>query len=257
MAKKNKRHRTFILKDGSTPPSYTLASRTSLRRPLVKIVKDEDGNEQAKSLRYSRVHSSPFLDEQKGEPILDPIVFYDGALVVDTVTEANLITFLEATPDFGQLFEEMNKEKDAEKEMAYFDLELKAMNFVKDADVEVLKNVLRAYEYGEAVLSDMLTKEVKVDAMILAKRDPEEFMLYVDDPDIQRSNMSRLCLDRKLLSLRNKETDWYKTLPGEKASRFLTVPFEEDAYEALEKYFEEDKEGRELFIELTKRLEEL
>jgi hypothetical protein len=256
MAKKNKRYRTFILKDGSTPPSYTLASRTSLRRPLVKIVKDEDGNEQAKSLRYSRVHSSPLLEEQKGEPILDPIVFYDGALVVDTVTEANLITFLEATPDFGQLFEEMNKEKDAEKEMAYFDLELKAMNFVKDADVEVLKNVLRAYEYGEAVLSDMLTKEVKVDAMILAKRDPEEFMLYVDDPDIKRNNMVMVCLEKKLLTLRNKETDWHKNFSDDK-KRFLTVPFEEDAYEALEKYFEEDKEGRELFVELTKRLEEL
>lgn len=253
MAKKNKRYRTFILKDGSTPPSYTLTSRTSTRRPLVAIVKDEDGNEQAKSLRYSRVHSSPFLEDQKGEPILDPIVFYDGALVVDTVTEANLITFLETTPDYGQLFEEFDKEKDAELEMAYYDLELKAMNFVKDADVEVLKNVLRAHGHN---VSDMLTKEVKVDAMVLAKRDPAEFLSYVDDPDIQRNNMVMVCLEKKLLTLRNKETDWHKNFPDDK-KRFLTVPFEEDAYAALEKYFEEEKEGRELFVELSKRLEEL
>jgi hypothetical protein len=58
------------------------------------------------------------------------------------------------------------------------------------------------------------------------------------------------------LTLRNKETDWHKNFSDDK-KRFLTVPFEEDAYEALEKYFEEDKEGRELFVELTKRLEEL
>lgn len=249
-----KRYRTFVLKGGIKPLSYFLATKNTKRNSLFAIVDNGDGGKISKALRYSRIHSTPYLDEQQGDPVEDPIVFIDGYLVVDSLMESSLLNFLEATPDNGRIFEELNKEKEASEEVEEILLENKAINVAKSADEKTIRAIL--FETQGLNTDDYTLKELRRDALIYARRDPEHFLSYFNNPDVKRMTMVLSALENKLLSLRNNEQDWHYNFTENK-KRFLQVPFEEDAKECLANYFEETVEGRQLYVDLEKMLEEM
>ena len=59
--------------------SLILASRHTQRYPLLYFDEETGTN---KSLRYARNQNSPFIEEQDGNAILEPIVFENGFLTV-------------------------------------------------------------------------------------------------------------------------------------------------------------------------------
>ena len=69
------------------------------------------------------IKKSPFVDEQDGNAILEPIIFEDGFLRVSKTNQV-LQEFLALSPNNGSKFEEVNKEKDAQKELEFKLLEL-------------------------------------------------------------------------------------------------------------------------------------
>lgn len=253
MQKTKKKNRVFILKNGKKPLSYTLGSNSTKRRQLIAIVKDEDGSEVARQIRYSRVHSTPFMDEQKGDLVLDPIVFYDGALVLDPVRDSNLIKFMEITPDNGTLFEELDREREADEEVNMFKVELEAMNFADRSDIEMLIPII-ADITGKNV-SAMTSSEIKRDALIYAKRDPELFLSYRNNPQVHVRSIMRDAMEYKLLTLRNSETAWHKNFEDDK-KKFLDVKFEEDANEVLQYWLSNTKEGADMLNTLESLINE-
>jgi hypothetical protein len=112
----------YILTRKSAPLSFMLASRNSRRKPLLYF----DGQSN-RALRYARNQRSPFEDEQDGNAILEPIVFEDGFLFVPK-TNPVLQHFLSLHPGYGNIFEEVNNEKDAQEEVENLNAEVDALN---------------------------------------------------------------------------------------------------------------------------------
>ena len=102
----------YVLKGDTTPLTYMLSSRNTRRAPLLHF----DGTSN-RALRYAVNQKSPFEDDQDGNSILEPIVFVDGALVVSK-TNPVLQKFLSLHPGYGEIFEEVNNEKNAASDVA-------------------------------------------------------------------------------------------------------------------------------------------
>jgi hypothetical protein len=97
--------KVYRLKRKITPLSYMIQTKSSKRKPLLYF----DGQTN-RELRYARNQKSPFLDEQDGNAVLEPIIFEDGLLYVPK-TNPVLQEFLSYHPAFGGLFVEIDNEK--------------------------------------------------------------------------------------------------------------------------------------------------
>jgi len=168
--------KTYRLKHGKQPLSYMLASRHSRRSPLLWFDEQTGTN---KPLRYARNQKSPFEDEQDGNAILEPVVFEDGLLVVQKENQV-LQKFLHYHPQNGQIFEEVNKEKDAAQDLERVERELDAQIAAKQLSTEKLVMVCRVL-MGNNV-DRMTIPELKRDILVFAKNDPQDFMGILNDP---------------------------------------------------------------------------
>lgn len=255
MKKPKKTQRIFILTKGRKPLSEILCSKDSPRSPLRALVDDENGNTRAEPIRFSRAHTSPFVKDQKDgvEPILDPIIFTDGVLICDSAKDFSLIEFLKVHPRNGIDFEELDHERDAIAELEVMELEVKAMNYARTADPEIIEKIVRVLS-GKDVMN-YTTKELRRDAMVYARNNPEEFLSIIDDPDMNRKNIVALSFEHKLLTLRKDNSEAFYNFHDNK-SRLVNIPHGRDPYEFLEEWFQ-SPEGIDIYNILEKKIEDL
>lgn len=238
--------RTYRLVGATAPLSYSIRTRNSSRKPLLHF----DGQSN-RALRYASNQKSPFEDEQDGNAILQPIVFENGMLYVDK-TNVVLQEFLSIHPDNGNVFEEVDTEKDASVEVEKLDYQLEAQLQARDLSVEMLETI------GRVVLGfnidKMSTAELKRDVRLYAKNEPEDFLDTLNDPMLKLQNLASKLLDEGLLRLKNNNKDIYFNLGGNK-KKLLTIPFGESPVYTLASYFQTD-EGIEVMTMLENKLEE-
>jgi hypothetical protein len=244
--KTNKSETIYVLKGDAKPMSFILASRDTTRTRL--ITQDETGKYRA--IRYARNHESPFVDEQDGEIILEPIEFKDGVLIVQDF-EVGLKRFMDAHPANGEKFIELNHEKIAEEEIDWLKVATDALVKTRDSDINVLESVARVL-IGNKV-DNMTSNEIRRDMMKYAQRDPMSVLDLFDDPSLEKQNLARRAISAGWLSLRNGGKEIYNNFP-ENRKRLMVVPMDMDAYTALESYLESN-EGKDLYVQLTKVLE--
>lgn len=219
MSTKEKKNsdKVYRLKNGS-PLSYTLPSRNHPRYPLMWF--DEDNNVN-RVLRYASNQKSPFEDEQDGNAVLEPIVFEDGMLVVPK-TNPVLQLFMHYHPMNGRIFEEVDNEKDAEKELELINNEVEALIKAKEMSIEQIETMTRVL-FGKDP-SRITTAELKRDIIVFAKNNPEDFLDAMDDPDLQYNGKVMLFFDNKLLSIRNGGREIYFNTPTNK-KKMCSVPY--------------------------------
>jgi len=233
--------KVYILRGESTPLNYMLSSRNTRRSPLLYF----DGTSN-RALRYAVNQKTPFEEEQDGNAILEPIVFVDGALVVPK-TNPVLQYFLSLHPGYGQVFEEVNNEKNAVIDIEEFNSELDAQLAARDLNVEMLEAVARVL-LG-ANIEKMSTAELKRDVFVYAKSYPTDFLSMLNDPMLKLQNTCAKFFEYNLIVMKNKERDIYFNLPQNK-KKLLTVPYGEDKNYILASYLQTD-EG----VEVLKLLE--
>ena len=238
--------KAYRLKNNSAPLNYMLASHNSSRSPLLYFDEDTGVN---RPLRYARNQKSPFVDEQDGNAILEPIVFEDGMLVVEKANQV-LQQFLYYHPSRDRVFEEVDNERDASEDVEILEMELNAQIVAKELSFEKLLSVSRILLGGS--VDRLSTPELKRDILLFAKYNPEDFMEVVNDPDLEFGDEIRQFFDEKLLSLRNKNKDVYFNLKGNK-KKMLTVPFGEDPYHVVGSYLKTD-DGIDIYQGLSKLL---
>ena len=238
--------KAYRLKNDSAPLNYMLASHNSSRSPLLYFDEDTGVN---RPLRYARNQKSPFVDEQDGSAILEPIVFEDGMLVVEKANQV-LQQFLYYHPSRDRVFEEVNNERDASEDVEILEMELNAQIVAKELSFEKLLSVSRILLGGS--VDRLSTPELKRDILLFAKYNPEDFMEVVNDPDLEFGDEIRQFFEEKLLSLRNKNKDVYFNLKGNK-KKMLTVPFGEDPYHVVGSYLKTD-DGIDIYQGLSKLL---
>ena len=234
--------KVYKLKSGN-PLSYTLASRNHPRFPLLWFDEEKNLN---RVLRYSVNQKSPFEDEQDGNAVLEPIIFEDGLLRVPKNNPV-LQEFLYYHPLRNVVFEEVDKEKDAAKEMEYLNYEADALIEARQLTIEQLETLTRVM-FGKDP-STVSTAELKRDILVFAKMNPMEFLNILNDPMLKFQDKVRQFFENKLLQFRNNEKEvWFNTPTNKK--KMMSIAFGEDPYEAVSLYLKSD-EG----IEAMKMLE--
>jgi len=239
--------KVYRLKRDAAPLTYMLASHHTRRSPLLHF--DEDTGEN-KQLRYARNQKSPFVDQQDGNAILEPIIFEDGLLRVPKNNQV-LQEFLYYHPSRDYVFEEVNSEKDAATEYSIMESKLNAQIAAKELSMDRLIAVSRILIGPTA--NKMSTAELKRDVLVFAMREPETFMEVINDPELGFQDEVRQFFEERLLTMRNKNKDVYYNIPGNK-KKMLTVPFGEDPFHVVSSYLKSD-DGVEVYKGLTKLLE--
>jgi hypothetical protein len=220
--------------------SFMLASRNTNARRLYHF----DGKVN-RELRYARNQRSPFVDEQDGNFILEPIIFEDGFLKVEDNNPV-LQKFLEVHPDNGALFVEVDNKRDAQKDLDYLEIEADALFKARSLDFAMMENVARIALGLDP--SRVSSQELKRDIIIFAKQNPEDFLSIVNDPNVAHDGLVARLFDYGALVIKRNAVHY--NMPSNK-SKLLIIPAGQDAQEAVSSFFMTE-EGVEVMATLEK-----
>lgn len=224
--------KAYRLLSGS-PLTFVLASRNHPRYPLMWF--DEKKN-QNRVLRYAINQVSPFEDEQDNNPILEPIVFEDGMLIVPK-TNPVLQEFLHYHPQNGIVFSEVDKEKDAHNQVADLNVEVDALIEARNLTLSQIEMITRVL-FGKDP-STISTAELKRDILVFAKNDPYTFLEVVNDPELKFQAKVRMFFDRSLLVVKNDRDIYFNTATNKK--KMCSIAFGMDAFEMSLSYLQSDE----------------
>lgn len=220
--------KVYILKGGKKPLSYMLQSRNKRTAPLLYF----DG-ESNRALRYASNQKSIFEDEQDGNALITPIVFEDGTLVVPK-TNPVLQKFLAHHPGMNNIYEELDHERDADSEIAEFELEQKAIEIIMRLDIEAMENLGRIILNGD--VKNTPYKILKRDLLIHARTYPQEVIDAMSDPEIEDKAIVARIFEQNLLFTKNNDTELFWNLSNNK-KKLLTIPFGQSKEETLLAFF--------------------
>ncbi len=238
--------KVYVLKSQTTPLSYMLNSRNTRRAPLLYFDEEKGIN---RPLRYARNQKSPFEDEQDDNAILEPIVFEDGFLSVPKNNPV-LQRFLSLHPGINKIYEEVNTEKDASKEVASLDSQLDAEIAAKELEIDMIENIARLLM--DSTVDKLTSSELRRDVRLYDRQNPIEFLEMIDDRMVRLQGLAKKALDSKILTLRNGDRDVFFNLKNNK-KKMITVPFDETATSAIAAFLQSD-EGVEIMKMLEKKV---
>lgn len=247
MKNKNKvfEAKSYRLTRNVAPLSFMLPTQNSRRFPLMHFDEDTGTN---RELRYARNQKSPFVDEQDGSAILEPVIFEDGLLYVPKENQV-LQQFLHYHPSNGVKFQEINKAKDATEEVDYLLVQADALIEAKSLSIEQLENVCRVLFNMDT--SKTSTAEMKRDVLVFAKNNPSDFLDVITDPELQLVGTVQRFFDQGLLTFRKSNKEVWFNLSSNK-TKLLNVPFGEEGIDLVVSYMKSD-DG----IDILKHLESL
>ena len=247
MKNKNKvfEAKSYRLTRDVAPLSFMLPTQNSRRFALMHF---DEGTGTNRELRYARNQKSPFVDEQDGNAILEPVIFEDGLLYVGKENQV-LQKFLHYHPLNGVKFEEINKAKDATEEVDYLLVQADALIEAKSLSIEQLENVCRVLFNMDT--SKTSTAEMKRDILVFAKNNPSDFLDVITDPELQLVGTVQRFFDQGLLTFRKSNKEVWFNLSSNK-TKLLNVPFGEEGIDLVVSYMKSD-DG----IEILKHLESL
>tara|TARA_R110002012_G_scaffold60836_3_gene159355 strand:+ start:76 stop:828 length:753 start_codon:yes stop_codon:yes gene_type:complete len=238
--------KNYKLKSNSTPLAYMLSSHNSKRSSLLHFDEETGTN---RPLRYARNQKSCFEDEQDGNVIMEPIIFEDGFLHVPKNNQV-LQQFLQYHPGNGQVFEEINDQKDAAEDLEMENIVLDAQIAARSLDLNKLVQVGRVLLGGD--VDTLSTAELKRDVLVYSRNYPTDFMEVINDPTLQVQEDVVLFFQNGLITLRNNGKDIYFNLKDNK-KKLIAVPYGEDAEYIMSDYFQTD-DGLEIYKYLKKML---
>jgi hypothetical protein len=207
--------KVYRLSNGRTPLSLLLANRHTHRKQLLWY-DEKEGN---RPIKFATNQRSIFEDEQDGHAIVGTIEFKDGALTCDPRRDATLIKFLEHHPDNvkngGNVFFQMDHEKEAQKLIDLLDLEYEANNLARSLDIEDIEKV--GYMIFGNKVRNLKTAELKRDVFIYARNNPSDFLDMFENPDANKLAVIEKALAEKYISFRKEKTELFWNLKDDKS----------------------------------------
>ena len=236
--------RRYSLANGIEPLTFTIPGKHTRKHALLYF-DTETGNQ--KEIRYATNQDSPFVEEQKGEATLGHIIFVDGVLMVPK-NKQNLQKLLSLYhPLRNKAYLEFNPVQEATDELSLLEMQVDAMNFAKDVDVDQAEAILRV-EIGSKV-TNMSSKELKRDLLIFARTNPQLFIELVNDDNVQLRNFAIRATEANIIMLSPDQRFFTWATNGKK---LMTVPFDENPYSAMAAFFKTD-EGVDIFKSIEKK----
>lgn len=226
--------KVYRLTRNAAPLSFMLATKHTSRFPLLWVDPETGVN---RELRYARNQKTPFVDEQDGNAILEPIIFEDGFLRVPKTNQI-LQQFLEKHPHYGLKFEILDNTKDAQVAVESINLQVDALLEAREMSIAQLESVTRVLFSKDP--STISTDEMKRDILVYAKTEPQEFLSIINDPVLKLSATVHKLFSENLIKFRNKNKEvWFNTKT--KKTRICTIPYGEDPNYIVSSYFQTDE----------------
>jgi len=237
--------RSYVLKGGKQPLTFTLASKHHSRTPLLWW--DEELG-YSRELRYATNQRSPLRDEQKGSSTLGHIVFKDGFLFVSKTNQSlqKLLSLYHPGKDI--VYEELDSVQEAKDDLIDLEMEIEALNIAKSMDLDHAEAVLRV-DQGSSV-SSMTSQEIKRDILLYAKTNAKLFLQLANDDNVQLRNFGIKASELAIIHLSADQRSWHWSKTNRK---LFTVPFDENPFSALAAWFKTD-EGTEVYKAIEKQL---
>jgi hypothetical protein len=227
------------------PLSFMLPTRHTRRFPLLHF---DESNGTNRELRYARNQKSPFVDEQDGNALLEPVIFEDGFLFVRKEDQV-LQQFLHYHPLNGKKFIEVDKAKDASEIVDQLLIQADALTEAKKLSIDQLENITRVLFNTD--VARLTTSEMKRDVLVFANSNPQDFLDICNDPELKIMGTVQGFFDKGYLAYRKSKSEvWYNT-PTNK-TKMLNVPFGADGLDLSVSYLQSD-DG----LEVLKYLESL
>lgn len=230
--------RSYKLSNGATPLTYKIKTAG-----LSYFDEDKGIN---RLIRYASNQNSLFVDEQDDHVILEHVVFRDGALHVPK--NKPMLQQLLSVYHPDKRWYEIDNVQDAIDEVDFIELELEAMSLAKELDIDRLEAVMRT-ELGSGV-TKVSTKELRRDAYVMARNNPELFLELVNDEEIELRNIANVAVEEGIIDLTDGNTVFKWSANGRK---IMTVPFDTEPFAALAQFFKTD-EGTKVHSSITKKL---
>lgn len=228
--------RVYLLANGKTPLTYSLANKHTNTRPLLVI--DEESQRQ-RAIRYARNQKSQFVDEQDEHVIVEPIIFQDGKLVVPKVN-FQLQEFLSMHPDNvsnnGSRFYEYNPEEESRREMEQMDMEFQAWTAVKNLDFDKLKTL--ASLLMNLDVDNMSSSEIRHNMVLYARDYPEDILDAIEDPNTEVDAIAKRAIDDGYVFVKGGK-DLHYNLKTNK-TKIFTIKHGMTAQDSLSQWLQSD-----------------
>ena len=236
--------RLYKLIKSPNSPWYRIRTVSAQSSPLYFY--DEE-TQRSRPLRLSSTHETPFMDEQEGDVMVRSIEFTNGHLYVGA-QDVDLQKFLSIYhPDNDKVWYEVKPNEEAQQEVASIDDEIDALIKAREISIDHAAAILRV-EYGNQVDSKK-SDEIRRDVLIYAKHNPIVFLDFVGDDDLMLKEVGIKAVNHNIIQL----TDGNSIFKWANGKKLFTVPFDEQPYSALGRYFKTD-EGVEVFKAINKKL---
>ena len=235
--------RTYRLAIGS-PLTWTIQSKHTRKKPLLWFDEEQGYN---REIRYATNQKSIFVDEQDGYATLGHVIFEDGMLLVPRSNQPLQKLLSIYHPKANAQWIELDPDKKAKDTVEAAEKTLDALNLVTELEEDHLISILRT-EHG-SVVSKWTPSQLKRMGFAFANKSPKLFIELSNDDDIKLRNTAVLATEAGIIKLTNNNTQFVTT----SGKKLFTVPFDENPYQAIARWFKTD-EGVDVLKSVEKKL---
>lgn len=207
-------------------------------------------NDTVREIRYCPNEPSIYVDEQSDNAVRESVTFRNGRIFVPR-EKPNLMKFLELHPanqaNGGNTFKEVNKKRDAEKELEKEFLTTDAVALVRDSSIEELLPVAIYFK----VNINSPVSEIRFNLLRIAKSKPKEFIESFDSPQVRTRSIVQQAKDYQMINVKPNGVYWFDS-----NSLIVSVPVGQDPVDVMVRFCLTEK-GASVLGDLEDRLEKL
>jgi hypothetical protein len=207
-------------------------------------------NDTVREIRYCPNEPSIYVDEQSDNAVRESVTFRNGRIFVPR-EKPNLRKFLDLHPanqaNGGNTFKEVNKKRDAEKELEKEFLTTDAVALVRDSSIEELLPVAMYFK----VNINSPVSEIRFNLLRIAKSKPKEFIESFDSPQVRTRSIVQQAKDYQMINVKSNGVYWFDS-----NSLIVSVPVGQDPVDVMVRFCLTEK-GASVLGDLEDRLEKL
>lgn len=236
----------------STTVEYEIPSRAGVVYMLPQkgiTVFDEEKNT-VREIRYCPNEPSIWVDEQSDNALKESVAFREGKLFVPR-EKPNLKEFLDLHPmniqNGGKVFKQVDKMRDAERELEREFKLTEAIAMVRDKDIQDLLPIALYFK----VSINQPTSEIRYNLLRIAKTKTQEFIEAFDSPQVTTRATIQQAGDYQIINLKKDGVYWFDS-----NSLIVSVPVGQDAMDVMVRFCLTEK-GAPVLGDIEQRLDRL
>ena len=187
-------------------------------------------NDTVREIRYCPNEPSIYVDEQSENAVRQSVTFRNGRLFVPK-QKPNLKLFLDNHPansvNGGNTFKEVNKKRDAEKELEKEFLTTDAVALVRDSDLQELLPIAMYFK----VNINSPVSEIRYNLLRIAKSKPKEFIESFDSPQVKTRSTIQQAKEYQMINVKSDGVYWFDS-----NSLIVSVPVGKDPVDVMVRF---------------------